>query len=419
MTTIPQELVEAILVDFDPREDRKSLKFIALTAVNFAGPAQRVIFRSLALHTDNMPAFERMMNLLNGSPHLASYVKDLTITLPHKTFPDHHGLLQLVLPKFRNVRRFILNGLGVSWHDLQPGLQSTFSAFLSRSSLEKLHLIHICDFPLAIITRAAQTIPLLSVQNVSIEKKEKFETLKEPTPSPAPRLTHLILSSPRGVQFSLFEELASSPTYTVNLRHLAIDQSTFSEPFLEAVACTLTSLQLNCTATFEPFTLPVLRHVTALRLQVVPNWQSILPKWLPQTLASLSDALPALRTLTLRVALPVQDEYAHRQDLALPGTPRTAAVLAAVDAVLCGAAPVPRCIWELTVANVKTTARRTPFYIGALRETAHGAEAGKTHGALVFARFRAAVERNASGLKAEGGMEVRYAEQLGYVESLP
>jgi hypothetical protein len=44
---------------------------------------------------------------------------------------------------------------------------------------------------------------------------------------------------------------------------------------------------------------------------------------------------------------------------------------------------------------------------------------GTAHGALVFARFRAAVERNVAGLRAEGALEVRYAERLGYVESLP
>lgn len=134
----------------------------------------------------------------------------------------------------------------------------------------------------------------------------------------------------------------------------------------------------------------------------------------------------------MRVALPTLDAYARRQDLALPGTPGTAAVLAAADAVLCGA--VSRCVWELAMAGAEAGAGAKPKaragagacggiqYCGTAPEgIAHCAEAveGTAHGALVFARFRAAVERNVAGLRAEGALEVRYAERLGYVESLP
>ncbi|KAJ7628008.1 hypothetical protein DFH06DRAFT_1304398 [Mycena polygramma] len=424
MTTVPQELVELFLLDFDPVEDRDSLKSIALTAPNFAGPAQRVIFRSLAIHGHEMPgwcpSFTRLSKLLDGAPHIASYVKDLAITLPLELSSEHQTLLELVLPRFSSVRRLILKGVGASWDDLQPGLQSVVSACLLRSSLEKLHLVQICDIPLAIIAAAAQTIPILSVQHVSIRKDEESAT-EDPVPSTKPHLTHLILSSPRGIQSNLFPELIS-PAYTVNLRHLVIDQSNFTGQFLEAVANTLTSLQLNCTATFEPFALPSLPHVTTLVLQMAPNWESLFPSWLPATLVPLLNAMPALHTLTLRVALPVLDVHGHRQDLALPGTPHTAAALAAVDAVLCGFGAGPRCIWELTIAGAKAKAGKlVPSHIGALRGSQSGSEAvaGTAHGALVFARFRAAVERNAVGLRAGGALDVRFAEQLGYVESLP
>ncbi|KAJ7914097.1 hypothetical protein B0H13DRAFT_1873311 [Mycena leptocephala] len=417
MASMPQEVVEVVLVDFDALEDQKSLKSIALTAINFAGPAQRIIFRALALQGHEMPGwsptFERMLKLLERSPHIAPYVKDLTITLPLRISLEQHTLLARLLPKFSNVRRFVLEGIGISWEDLQPDLRSTLSAFLLRSPLEKLHLIRINDVPLAVLTLAAQTIPVLSVRDISIEDSAEIAPeASAPCLSPGPHLTHLILSSPAGLQLNLFAELILLPSYTANLRRLAIDQNDSTTELLRAVAPTLTELSLNCTGTTTPFALPWLPHLTALALQVSPTWAALLPAWLPPTLAALLDpeTVPALRTLTVRVALPTLDAYARRQDLALPGTPGTAAVLAAADAVLCGA--VSRCVWELAMAGVgvepKARAGAGQYCGTAPEGTAHCAEAVErtAHGALVFARFRAAVERNVAGLRAEGGLEI-------------
>lgn len=167
--------------------------------------------------------------------------------------------------------------------------------------------------------------------------------------------------------------------------------------------------------TRTPFTLPLLPHLVTLELQVAPSWESILPAWLPATLAALSDAAPALHTLTVRIALPVLDAHARKQDLALPGTPGTAAALAAVDAVLYGA--VSRCIWELAMAGAKAAAGVPTVANTLLSGMANCADT--THCALVFARFRAAVERNVARMCAEGALEIRYAERMGYVESLP
>ncbi|KAF7342350.1 hypothetical protein MVEN_01823600 [Mycena venus] len=420
MTSIPQEVVEVILVDFDPVADRNSLKSISLTATNFTGPSQRCLFRTLGLHGPRTPGwcptFDRALNLLNGSPHIASYVKDLTIRLPLTTAPEQHDPLERLLPKFENVRRFILDGVGISWVDLQPGLQSTLTAFLLGSSFEKLHLIHISDIPLHIITIAAQIVPVISLQNVFIKKHPEMPRA-EPNPCLLPRLTHLMVSSPHGIQSHLFQELIL-PSTTANLQRLAVEQSDTSAELIRALAPTLTELSLNCTATGNSFTLPFLPQLTTLELQVAPNWESILPAWLPATLSSLPDAVPALHTLTVRIALPVLDAHARKQDLALPGTQGTATILAAVDAILCGV--VSLCVWELSMAGAKAAAG-IPHHLSTRPGTSQRIEAreGNKHCALVFARFRAAVERNVVRMRAESALEVRYAEQLGYVESLP
>ncbi|KAJ6459959.1 hypothetical protein C8R45DRAFT_1221235 [Mycena sanguinolenta] len=404
MTTIPQELVEVILADFDPVVDRTSLESVSLTAINFAGPAQRVLFRSLGIHGhQKLGSFDRALTLFTGSPHIGPYVKDLTVNLPVKAALEQHRLLERLLPQFSNVRRCVLNGVGVSWDDLQPGLQSALIAFMLRGTLEKLHLLHINNLPTALISLVAQRAPVLSLQNVFIKRSASL-IQEEFAPSQIPCLTHLMLSSPHGMQSHLCQQL-TSPACTANLLRLAIDQGLFNDELLNAVAPTLKELSLNCTGTHQRFTLPNLPHLVTLELQVAPSWVSILPDWLPITLASLPDSVPALRTLTVRITLPVLDAYARKQDLALLTTPGTTAVLAAVDTVLHGA--VSLCVWELTMAE------------SAAAEMSNPNAAASAHSALVFARFRAAVEQNVTRMCAEGTIEIRYAQRMGYVESLP
>lgn len=247
MTTIPQDLVESILADFNTVKDRNSLKAIALTATQFVGPAQRIIFRSLSLHGHDMPGwcptFERALILLNGSPHLASYVKNLTIRLPHNASLAHHDLLEQVLPKFSNVRRLVLRGVGITWDDLKPGLQSTITTFLLQSSLEKLHLAHMVAVPLAVIAIAAQRFIVLSLHTVFISRGLRISLA-----SSTSRLTHLILASSHPSQSNGYQNLIS-PAYIANLRRLGIEQSDLSRELLPAVGSTLTDLSLDCTRT--------------------------------------------------------------------------------------------------------------------------------------------------------------------------
>ncbi|KAJ6562202.1 hypothetical protein B0H19DRAFT_1259784 [Mycena capillaripes] len=402
MAAIPQELVEVILADFHPVDDIESLKSISLTATNFAGPAQRIMFRSLALHGHEMPGwcptFERALNLFNGSPHIAFYVQDLSVRLPIKTSPEHHNLLELVLPKLSHVRRFIIRGVGVAWDDLGPCLQSTLAKFLLGPSLDKLHLSHILGMPLTVIAIAAQTISVLSLNNVFLKTTE--ETLSDSglNPRASPRLNHLILSSTRGSQFNAFLGLIVSPVYTANLQRLAVEQSDFSGDLLRAVAPTLTELILNCIQNHNRFDLPWLPCLTSLELKVKFAFSALIPIWLPAALVQLPRMMPALRLLTLSIA--VSERYTHSApsqiNLARIDSPANAVALSSVDETLGGT--VSRLIWDLTFGELVA---EKPYY------------------ALMFARFRTAVERNMVRMREAGYMEVRYSERRGYEESLP
>ncbi|KAJ6578395.1 hypothetical protein B0H19DRAFT_1123097 [Mycena capillaripes] len=400
MTTIPQELVEVILADFHPVDDRESLKYISLTATNFAGPAQRIMFRSLALHAADIPGwyptFERALNLFNGSPHIALYVEDLTVRLPIQGSPKHHNLLEQVLPMFSNVRRFVLRGVGVTWDNLELGLKTTLATFLLRASLEKLHLSQILDMPLAIIAIAAQTISVLSLQNIFVKAEPETQWEEGLNPSSSPRLTHLILASPPGGEFDPFQKLIL-PAYIANIQRLVIQKSAFSNRLIHAVASTLTDLSFDCFGTQNPFDLPQLPKLASLELKLGTAFRVLLPGWLPATLVQLPVALPALRTLTLHLELlghrsPVQG--APQTDLAVLDAPGTVSGLSALDNALCGT--VPRLVWNLAFT-----------------------ELSRAHSELVVACVRAAVERNMVRMHEASATEVAYTERQVYEESLP
>ncbi|KAF8125210.1 hypothetical protein K438DRAFT_1017602 [Mycena galopus ATCC 62051] len=135
-----------------------------------------------------------MVNLLNGSPHLAVYVEDLTIRLHSRPSAGRRRRLARVPPKFSRVLRFFIRGDGIRWDDMQPGLQSVLSAFLLRPSLVTLHLIYIRDMPLGIITMVSQTVRVLSIQKVSIKKEDEMPA--NGAFCPPSLLSHLILSWP-------------------------------------------------------------------------------------------------------------------------------------------------------------------------------------------------------------------------------
>ncbi|KAJ7914116.1 hypothetical protein B0H13DRAFT_452159 [Mycena leptocephala] len=338
-----------------------------------------------------------MLNLLDASPHIASYVKDLAIRLPPKISTEYHILLERLLPKFSDVRRFIVKGFGVSWDNLQPGLQSTLSAFLLRPSLDKLHLIQILAMPRAIMTTVAQTIEVLSVQTVAIKKDDDIGAAESSSPV-TPRLTHLIVSSDRQIKFKALQEVILS-AYTPNLRRLAIDESDFSRNVLSAVATTITNLSLDCAGTRDCFYLPRLPQLTSLELKINPSLDTLLPIWLLPTLPQLLDALPALHTLTLNVfSGPHAYKMTVEHDLVLLDASRTTATLSAIDSTLHSA--VARCVWDIAFSSADVRWE-------------------KTYCALVFTRWRAALERNMVRLREAGALEVRYSERRGYEATLP
>ncbi|KAJ7454228.1 hypothetical protein FB451DRAFT_662790 [Mycena latifolia] len=396
MPTIPQELVDAILRDFDPAADRASLKSISLIATNFTGPAQRVLFCALSLHGHSMPtwcpSFERARDLLLCSPHLAAYVKGLTVRLPWEHSMDHHDLLEDILRLCPNVRRFVVKGAGVRWGTLKPGLQSALAARISTPGLDALYLISLFDVPVSVIYGAARHIPLLSVRNVSVEESGAVPASADLS---ALRLTHLIVALNPWNVFTMLQR-----THLAHLQRLTFKADTVDVSTLNTAAPRLTHLEIDCIDTTAPFTFPYLPHLTHLDIHLSPR-HALLRDWVLPTLAPLSDNAPALRALALNLHVSLSEfcgRTASPRDLTIFEPEANAQTLAALEDLLCPAIASPRCVWTLLCIDALVDDPYAP---------------------LVFGRFRAAVEHCMPRLRAEGRLVVREAAGGGYIEGLP
>ncbi|KAJ6447595.1 hypothetical protein C8R45DRAFT_1047481 [Mycena sanguinolenta] len=384
-TSLPQELTGAILQHFDPVNDRNSLISAALVSTEFTGPAQAILFRSLYLDSrritvDRNLTFERALNLFSASPHLSSYMRNLTLVLPPNHLLAYHTELELLLPKCISVRRLVFKGaVGLSWDTLTAGLQSAMSAFFRRAVfLEKLHILHIAALPQFILEIAAHRYSVLSFHRASMEEDDG--TAHSARVRPSRPLAHLILSTDY-FQHGRYQGLMSALTGT--LRRLTVEQTSFTNGYVRTVGSTLTELSLDCTHTSADFTLPPLPQLTTMELKLLPNFYELVPRWLPETLAVLlPHALPLLRTLFLHVVI---------EKFSRSFGPETTHMLADLDAMT---GSLSRCVWDMVLNEERERA---------------------IHGAY----YRTVLESNLVRLREADLLEISYSVPVDYEKSLP
>ncbi|KAJ7628960.1 hypothetical protein FB45DRAFT_46560 [Roridomyces roridus] len=381
MINIPQEIIQLILADFDAVVERAWLQNISLVNGHFAVPAQRILFKSLAIEGDDRtnwrPTIERALNLATGSPHLTSYVKDLTVVLPRSNYPEEQNLLLRLLLKLPNIQRFVIKGVGVRWASLAQELQSALFDFLHQPGLEQLHLISIFDIPLHTMAFIMQNMRVLSLQNVTVQKSEDTHAVIDDA---LPKLRHLRVSM---YWESIFVALRPNTRCMAAVTQLTIQEPSASAvELLDAAAATLAYLQLEYFSNPSlEFKLPHLPHLVSLDLQIRP-FNALLPPALPDLLASNAAALPALRTLTIHICLPVR--YSSVRPLA----PKDLAIFEVIPnaqplSVLPAAFPrLSRCVWDLVFAEIP-------------------------HGRETFTLFCTAVQQNLAGWPEGGVLDVR------------
>ncbi|KAF7369421.1 hypothetical protein MVEN_00271400 [Mycena venus] len=188
MTTIPQELIYAI-VDFI--DDTQTLKTCALVGAAFREPSQRLLFRSLWLRERGNCS--SVLNLLRDSPHLAEYFTYLAFSLP--AVPSEVEEFHVVLDKLSNVRccHIIARDNLLSWHNLPPEQGVSIVGFLKRQRISELHIESLEDLPTTILVQF-----LIMAPTISLIRPEAFAFPNPPnvvnvvaSPEVLPRMTNI------------------------------------------------------------------------------------------------------------------------------------------------------------------------------------------------------------------------------------
>ncbi|KAJ7025796.1 hypothetical protein C8F04DRAFT_1127098 [Mycena alexandri] len=137
---VPPELVEVILRAVDL--DVESLKACSLVGLAFQRPSQRMLLSSFTLDPlTRTTSYLAASSLLAESPHVASYVTSLAISLPLELLSstDVESLIQ-IFSRLVNVQKCILDGGYLRFN-------SNFMDYIFRQSLDELHVISITNIP--------------------------------------------------------------------------------------------------------------------------------------------------------------------------------------------------------------------------------------------------------------------------------
>ncbi|KAJ7800350.1 hypothetical protein B0H14DRAFT_3490747 [Mycena olivaceomarginata] len=277
MARLPQELFDAII---DEIHDKETLKACALVGSSFLPPSQRKLFRKVRLGRRSR---DREAALAE-SPHLASYVRHLTIVMP-STVPDSVAVAG-VLRSVQNIESLVVSGMapGVNWNSVEHEARSTLLECLSRPSLRSL-LLSGMDVSAALIS-AATAIPVVSFFDIP------------------PRLRHLTLVDTGPAVPLIYDFLLHprNPAYTQQIERLRIcidqDNASYAGRIIAACAATLKYLAIN----LEDITrLPLLPFVLEVEITVWVRYDRRLPAFFSQNISQIASSLPLAETITLVV----------------------------------------------------------------------------------------------------------------------
>ncbi|KAJ7435875.1 hypothetical protein FB451DRAFT_1417815 [Mycena latifolia] len=169
---IPQELVNAIV---DLVGDTESLKACSLASPSLCSASQRILLRSLTLKGRFDPSnYVATSTLFVESPHIAQYITNLKIELPHSrtALAGAHSIPE-VLTKLSRVRQCTIEGLTrehcARWYELGEELTSALIDFLGRQPLESLCMFCVQGIPLSGFLPILTCAPTLSFAFVSID----------------------------------------------------------------------------------------------------------------------------------------------------------------------------------------------------------------------------------------------------------
>ncbi|KAJ6532409.1 hypothetical protein B0H19DRAFT_1241827 [Mycena capillaripes] len=177
---LPQELIDSIV---DEVHDIPTLKSCALAGSPCLRSSQRILLASLTLSPGSdgtrIPAnYSAAQMHLTESPHVASYVTQLTIQVSwHTSSAEVEDLLQ-VLNLLTRVRLCILDGRKTLLHwgrELDCRLADAIPSFLLRQPLHELIVDSVMQLPLSTLARFLRTAAAVSFLCVYLDQDDPAE----------------------------------------------------------------------------------------------------------------------------------------------------------------------------------------------------------------------------------------------------
>ncbi|KAJ7312261.1 hypothetical protein DFH08DRAFT_897202 [Mycena albidolilacea] len=190
MHGLPPELMDAVIEQMDIA-DEESLRSCSLVCRSLVYLAQRRLFRSLKLYTDpsyrrhppwpvkgsKSTTFTRFHSVFKSSPHLAQYVRDLTIHLHWKV---DDGLIGNVLPPLCQIERLSIQGFCSFWSwDPTPTPTSPCWDLIQLPTLRLLRLSITKGLPPVLLSYATATFLQFIIENITID--DNFQTNGAPS----------------------------------------------------------------------------------------------------------------------------------------------------------------------------------------------------------------------------------------------
>ncbi|KAJ7610638.1 hypothetical protein DFH06DRAFT_1245903 [Mycena polygramma] len=170
---LPQELVDAIIEEVC---DDQTLQNCSLVAKAFVVPSQRSLFRSLYLYTRVNLAHHasstcgHACTLFDASPHLAAYVRRLTLCLGRA---EDYTAVERILQIANVVTQLAIHGSSDSfrWDYMSPSLISSILHAVQFPTLRILQLKRIIGVPSSLMFYAASAFCVFSVERVEIAQE--------------------------------------------------------------------------------------------------------------------------------------------------------------------------------------------------------------------------------------------------------
>ncbi|KAJ7264409.1 hypothetical protein C8J57DRAFT_1332467, partial [Mycena rebaudengoi] len=279
MTAPPQELIDSISC--------------SLVAISFVAASQRGLFRSLRLYatpTHRHPHFtlEGMSVFLSATPHVSSFIHELTTPIPYL---GHQAALASILCALPHVSRLVL--AEQYCEEISLELMRALKNVLP--SLQCLYLVSLSLIPPSFLLHAARIgNPTLADSDPALDG--------EATDA---RLRHLIISKSSSRHLG-YRVLLSHPAFTAHLKRLHIrifssTSSTVYERLLAAVAPTLTHLEWEYGVTLS-INLPKMLHVHTVELDVLIGRRGLASSF-ASALAHIAASLPHIWHLVMHCIL--------------------------------------------------------------------------------------------------------------------